>query len=180
MIREGRRGPRCLERVTGCFRGAMLRFARQRCKSPEVAEDTVQDALILALESLDGFRGEAAISTWLNQLVISACSRRLRGRKNDATLNLPLTALSEEGEVDRRELNQEARVLVAERGAHVHRLLDHIAEPDRSLLRLHDGEGVPIRDLAARFNLTTNAVKGRLKRARATARRWLHAELVPA
>jgi RNA polymerase sigma-70 factor (ECF subfamily) len=46
-------------------RNAMLRFARRRIRDEDLAEDAVQEALLAALASRDGFQGRSALRTWL-------------------------------------------------------------------------------------------------------------------
>jgi RNA polymerase sigma-70 factor (ECF subfamily) len=43
----------------------MLRFARRRIRDEDLAEDAVQEALLAALASRDGFQGRSALRTWL-------------------------------------------------------------------------------------------------------------------
>jgi RNA polymerase sigma-70 factor (ECF subfamily) len=48
---------------------------------PADAEEITQDALLKALKSLDSFRAEAALSTWLYAITINLCRNRLRSRR---------------------------------------------------------------------------------------------------
>ena len=45
------------------------------------AEDACQDVFIKAMRSLDGFRGESAVSTWLYRITTNHCLNLLRSRK---------------------------------------------------------------------------------------------------
>lgn len=45
------------------------------------AEEATQDALFKALRSLDSYRGEAALSTWLYAITVNLCRNRLRSRR---------------------------------------------------------------------------------------------------
>lgn len=47
------------------LRAAMLRFARINLRDAGAAEDMVQDALLAAMQSEDGFEGRASLRTWL-------------------------------------------------------------------------------------------------------------------
>ena len=55
--------------------------------------------------------------------------------------------------------------------------IEQLEEPNRSLLRLHDVEEVPVATLAERFGLTVEAVKSRLKRGRGIVREGLLAKV---
>ena len=56
---------------------------------PEDAADALQDALISAFRAAGGFRGEAAVTTWLHRIVVNACLDRMRRRKARPTVPLP-------------------------------------------------------------------------------------------
>jgi RNA polymerase sigma-70 factor (ECF subfamily) len=45
------------------------------------AQEATQDALLAALRSLDSYRGEARLSTWLYSITLNLCRNRLRARK---------------------------------------------------------------------------------------------------
>ena len=47
------------------FGDMLYAFALKRLSDPQTAEDLVQECMIKGLESLDRFRGDAKISTWL-------------------------------------------------------------------------------------------------------------------
>lgn len=49
-------------------------------KSEQDAEDTVQEALIRAYKSLESFRGESRISTWLCRIVLNQAKNRLQDK----------------------------------------------------------------------------------------------------
>lgn len=64
------------ERHTPRLYGVALRLLGD----PAAAEDAVQEALLAALRSLAGFRGEALVSTWLHRIVVNKCHDHLRAR----------------------------------------------------------------------------------------------------
>ena len=79
-----------MEAVARCLGEDVKRFAMARCgDGRQDVEDISQDALLAAQRYLSSFRGEASLRTWLYKLVLSACSRRRRGRKNDPHLHRP-------------------------------------------------------------------------------------------
>jgi len=45
------------------------------------AQEATQDALMAALRSLDSYRGEAKLSTWLFSITVNLCRNRLRARQ---------------------------------------------------------------------------------------------------
>lgn len=51
------------------FGDYLYRFALSRVRSPEVAEDLVQETFLAALQKLDTFRGDSALRTWLTGIL---------------------------------------------------------------------------------------------------------------
>lgn len=49
----------------GRLRPQLLSFALRRLRNRELAEDAVQETLLAALESIDGFSGGSSLGTWL-------------------------------------------------------------------------------------------------------------------
>ena len=56
---------------------------------PEEAADALQDALLSAYRSAAGFRGDAAVTTWLHRIVVNACLDRIRRGQARPTVPLP-------------------------------------------------------------------------------------------
>lgn len=173
ILRNGAPDDPLRELLAGCFHAELGRFARAICGDATVAEDVAHDALMQGLALLQTYRGDAPLRAWLRRLVRSACSRFHRGRKNKPFYNVPLSALPEESAAMSSEPVQESQVLVKEQLAQLRGALEHVAEPNRSLLLLHEGMDIPLTELAARFELTTDAVKARLRRTRARVREVL-------
>lgn len=67
--------------VMSCNNQRLFRTARAFVGSDPEAEDVVQEAYVRAFEHLPGFRGEAALSTWLVSIVVNESRQRLRNRK---------------------------------------------------------------------------------------------------
>ena len=62
----------------------LYRTARSILRDDAEAEDSVQEAYLTAYRSLNGFRGDAALSSWLVRIVVNQLLGRLRKRKRDA------------------------------------------------------------------------------------------------
>ncbi len=58
---------------------AVFRTALAALRSREEAEEVAQDALVAAMEKLDGFRGEASFKTWLLAITWRKAIDRRRG-----------------------------------------------------------------------------------------------------
>jgi RNA polymerase sigma factor (sigma-70 family) len=59
----------------------LYRLARASLHDDAEAKDAVQDAYLSAFRSIDQFRGESRLSTWLSRLVLNECLARQRRSK---------------------------------------------------------------------------------------------------
>jgi len=87
----------------GTHRSWLLRYASQRLGNPAHAEDAVQETLVAALESIEGYAGQAALGTWLAGIlkhkIVDCVRRTARDRSEPLDANaLPADAGDPEGE----------------------------------------------------------------------------------
>jgi RNA polymerase sigma-70 factor (ECF subfamily) len=66
---------------------SLWRIARGILSDDSDAEDAVQDAYVRAFTSLDAFRGDASLGTWLARIVINEALRRAERRKPTVDLD---------------------------------------------------------------------------------------------
>ncbi|MBV9833827.1 MAG: RNA polymerase sigma factor [Alphaproteobacteria bacterium] len=60
----------------------LFRVARSIARDEAEAEDVLQESYLRAFASLDAFRGESSLLTWLTRIVINEANGRLRKRRN--------------------------------------------------------------------------------------------------
>jgi RNA polymerase sigma-70 factor, ECF subfamily len=127
-------------------------------------EDVVQDAFIQIFRSLDQFRGQAKFSTWLYRLVTNVSRMHLRKRR---VRPLIADGVQPESAAPRDvSLSPEHD---AERRARVRRLyahLDRLSDKKRTVIVLHDLEGLLPVEIAAIVSAPVLTVRTRLFYAR--------------
>ncbi|HEX5093411.1 MAG TPA: sigma-70 family RNA polymerase sigma factor [Burkholderiales bacterium] len=79
------------------LRPKLMAYALRRTRSPEQAEDAVQDALVAALEGLHGYAGESSLSTWLFGILKHKIIDGLRRGPREELLEMDLDELTHEG-----------------------------------------------------------------------------------
>ncbi len=143
--------------------GALLRFASRQCTSARDAEDALQDGLLAAWRGAGGFRGDAAVRTWLFQVVLHACRRRGRRRSGEPDRHEPMEEaehLASEG------ADPEDRVSARQQGRALELALEALPAEAREILLLRDVEGLSGAEAAEVLGLGLAAMKSRLHRAR--------------
>ncbi|MFD6139482.1 RNA polymerase sigma factor [Promicromonospora sp. NPDC060271] len=139
------------------------RFARTLCASPEDAEDSAQEALIILYRKIGTLRASGALVSWMFRIVRNECLRRARQALRTAPdLTPPETMVSAEDDVLQR--------LEAERVAAA---VAQLPADQRRVLIMRDVQGYPGKAVADALGLSTAAMKSRLHRARTAVRELL-------
>lgn len=157
----------------------MLGLARRMLRSDEDARDAVQDAFLQAFRGLDGFAGEASLSTWLYRITVNACLMKLRTRrrKPERAIEELLPRFYDDGHrvdpgppwrlpgpdpAEDRELRERVRDCI-----------HALPEIYRTALLLRDIEGLSASEAADALGIQTEALKMRVHRARQALRTLL-------
>ncbi len=141
----------------------LLSVARRRCHLRQDAEDAVQEALITARDAMRSFRGDGAPLAWLSTIVARTCSRM--NHRHARAAHEPLDEGDCPCDQDPLALAERAQL---ERALSV--ALMTLSRTDR-LAFLLSVEGFNSVEIASRFALSHDAVRGRLKRAQGASRR---------
>jgi RNA polymerase sigma-70 factor (ECF subfamily) len=120
------------------------------------AADALQDALISAFRGASGFRGDAAVTTWLHRIVVNACLDRLRRRQARPWQPLDGHEVAGRGD-DHAATEARLDVLAA---------LGRLPEAQRVALILVDLEDLPVSEVAQILEVPEGTVKSRCSRAR--------------
>lgn len=156
-----------MEAILTAVTPSVERFVRRMCPGAE-ADDVLQETLLAVLTHLDRFEGRSALTSWVFALTRSACSRRHRGQKNqphdgdDAVAEMPDAGA-----------DPEARAADTELTGALTRALATLGDEHREVILLRDIEGLTAPEAAAALNLSVDALKSRLHRARAALREAL-------
>lgn len=126
----------------------------------EEAADAVQDACISAFRGADGYRGDAAVTTWLHRIVVNACLDRVRRRAARPAGPLPATGPGEPPEP--RDALAELDTTLAVEAA-----LAELPVEQRAAIVLVDIEGHSVAAASAILGTAEGTVKSRCSRGRA-------------
>jgi RNA polymerase sigma-70 factor (ECF subfamily) len=124
-------------------------------------EDLVQDVFLEVFRSLDRFRGEAKLSTWIARITARVAMHYFGRRKPPAQ---SLDTLSVEVRADGP--SAERIALAREAAERLYRALDRVEPSHRVAFALHVIEGLPLREVADITESSLVATKSRVWRAR--------------
>ena len=146
----------------------IYRFGLRMCRDPEDARDVMQDTLLAMARGVRDFRGASSLSTWLYTIARSYCVKKRRRSKFAPT---DTASIDDEAGALADPARDPAQALEGKEVAAA--LEDAIAglEPKyREVLLLRDVEGLSAAEVAAVVEVSVDAVKSRLHRARAAVR----------
>ncbi len=141
----------------------------------EAAEDCGQEAMVRIWRSLESYRGECALESWVYRIAANCCMDWLRKKKRDRSVSVE--PLREQGfdPADDAPGTEEQVVQKDER----HRLREAIRQlPDdqREALILTQLEKVPYEEAARALGVSEGTVKSRVNRAKARLKEILSGE----
>lgn len=123
-------------------------------------EDVLQDVFVEAFRSIDRFRGDAKITTWLYRVAVNVALQRLRKRSRRPQTQPAAEADLLHEQTPLRSLQQkEAR-------RQVYEVLDTIAPKKRTVFVLHELMGLNAKEIAEIVETNVLTVRTRLHYAR--------------
>ncbi len=141
------------------------------------AEDVLQETFLKAFRSIDTFKGNANISTWLYRIAANEALMMIRKRRSDI---YPVEIDRDEDEEDQYPLDivdwgalPEEDLLTSENMEYLNRLVQSLSPALRLVFLLRDVMELSVRESADVLGVSENVVKTRLSRARLQLRQQL-------
>lgn len=181
-LKEGE--PQAFEELVREFGGRMRAVALRLLMDEADADDAVQDAFLSAFRSLGNFEGRAQLGTWLHRITINAALMRLRalGRRKETDLDGLLPEFAETGVFATAQApwheGADEPALRDELCRQVRSHIEELPENYRIPLVLRDIEGLSHRSIAEALDVSENAAKLRVHRARQALRGLLGPHMV--
>jgi RNA polymerase sigma-70 factor (ECF subfamily) len=170
LVRAAQRGDMAaFEELVARHRDKIYARALALMRNEEEAIDLSQEAWVKAWQRLKQFQHESSFSTWLTRIVINLCLDRLRRQKRERAESIE--ALQEEsGGVERLmpvvTVNPTAGLERAELRARIERALNQLSVAHRTVIVLHEFEGMEYKRIAQVMGCSIGTVMSRLFYAR--------------
>jgi RNA polymerase sigma-70 factor (ECF subfamily) len=166
------------EQLMRQYNRRLYRLARAVLRDDVEAEDALQDAYLAAYRSMDRFRGESTLSTWLSRLVLNECFGRLRrGARRQKVIPM-VSPTQEMDSVPEQDSERPDRVLArAQIRALLERKLDDLPEAFRLVFVLRSVEELSVEETAQTLGIPEATVRSRYFRAKGLLREALAQEI---
>ncbi len=149
------------------IRDYVLRMVREK----SAAEDLTQVVFLKVHNNLASFQDKSKLSTWIYKIATNVCLDYFRSasyKKGERTHTLESEVSREDSynNEDQRDVSVEEHVIKEEMGDCVREYVDGLPEDYRTVIILHDLQGIKNREIAEILSCSLDTVKIRLHRAR--------------
>jgi len=149
----------------------LYRVTRAILQDEHETEDVVQETLVQAYTHLTQFAGRSLFSTWLTRIAIHEAWRRMRHRRKECEIDAAAASLRKASRVTH---TPEDDLLTSEARTVLEQAIDALPETLRTLFVMRSLEEMSILEIAKCLEISEEAVKMRLLRARLALRRTLY------
>ena len=157
------------EELYAAHAGKLFSVACRMLGNQSDAEDILQEIFLSAHRKLDGFRGDAALGTWLYRLAMNQCLDHLRSRS--ARTSQVTDVLEDEPALYEAGSPGLAEQTVAKMD--IERALAQLPAGCRAVFVLHDIEGLEHREVAEALGIAEGTSKSQVHKARLRLRALL-------
>jgi len=154
-----------LELITP-YQTRLLRRAVALLGNVEDAEDALQESLLMAYRSLQNFRGESGIYTYVYRIVINKCHDSVRKRRrgdSESLENVPLISDERVSISKNHELSEESQYLIEQ--------INKLDKKYRQVLLMRYYDDLSYQEIADLIHISVGTVKSRLFKARELLKR---------
>jgi len=162
------------------YHAAIFHVAYRMLGDRGEASDVVQEIFLKVFRNIRGFKGEAALKTWIFKVAFSEILNRLRSwkrRYRSSTVSLDdnhnRSGIGSGYQITDPKPTPEEALESKEQERAIQRALSKLSSDHRSILVLRDIEGFSYNEIAEVLGVSIGTVKSRLARARADLKRSL-------
>ena len=159
------------------YKRMVYRLAMQITKNHADADDVMQETFIKVYRSIRTFRKEAAFETWLYRIAVNEALNfvKRRERQRESTLETASEAEYEAITRYRAQIANDPHVYAekAELRHHVTEAVNNLSLKHRTVVILHEFEGLTHAEIASILNCSEGTVRSRLHYARKKLRTLL-------
>jgi RNA polymerase sigma-70 factor (ECF subfamily) len=173
-----RRDEAAFNEVVRLYQERVFRLVLRMLGDRAEAEDVAQEVFITVFKSIDGFRGDSKLSTWLYRVATNHCKnrikyleRRARGKKKE------FDEIAEHDTLESATMSPSAQVARPDQQAEANQIelivraaIMELDEDQRVLVIMRDVENMSYEEIQQETGLPEGTVKSRLHRAKGLLR----------
>ena len=176
LLRKAQHGdPEAFEQLITPLEQLIWRICWHYTGNRESAEDCGQETMIRIWRSLDSYRGDCALESWVYRIAANCCMDYLRKKKRDKSVSME--PMQEQGfDPADPSPGTEEQVVAADEQKRLREAITMLPEDQREALILTQLEKVPYEEAAKLLGVSEGTIKSRVNRAKARLKEILSGE----
>ena len=176
LLRRAQRGdPEAFEQLIGPLEQLVWRICWHYTGNHEAAEDCGQETMIRIWRSLESYRGDCALESWVYRIAANCCMDWLRKKKRDKSVSVE--PLQEQGfDPADPSPGTEDQVVAEDEHRRLREAITQLPDDQREALILTQLEKVPYEEAAQMLGVSEGTIKSRVNRAKARLKEILSAD----
>ena len=176
LLRKAQHGdPEAFEQLITPLEQLIWRICWHYTGNRESAEDCGQETMIRIWRSLDSYRGDCALESWVYRIAANCCMDYLRKKKRDKSVSME--PMQEQGfDPADPSPGTEEQVVAAEEKKRLREAITLLPEDQREALIMTQLEKVPYEEAAKLLGVSEGTIKSRVNRAKARLKEILSGE----
>ena len=151
--------------LMGMHERRMYAVALRMCKTPEDAQDCLQEAMLRIYRSIAGFKAQSSFSTWVYRITMNTCLDELRKRKNRPGTSLDDLLETGWSPADPGE-SPEGHAVRSEVRVSLQQFIAELPEDIRAAVVMRDIQGYSYEEISQILDANLGTIKSRISRGR--------------
>jgi RNA polymerase sigma-70 factor (ECF subfamily) len=156
--------------LIGRYQGKLYSLLYNMTSSKEDAEDLLQEVFVKAYDSLARFQGKSSFYTWVYRIAVNRAINFIKKRKRKMALSLDDIDLGVERDPAYVEMTSRESPIrdmsISELQEQLNVAIQTLSEKHRTVVVLHDIQGVPHDEIGKMLGVSSGTVRSRLFYAR--------------
>ena len=176
LLRKAQHGdPEAFEQLITPLEQLIWRICWHYTGNRESAEDCGQETMIRIWRSLDSYRGDCALESWVYRIAANCCMDYLRKKKRDKSVSME--PMREQGfDPADPSPGTEEQVVAADEQKRLREAITQLPEDQREALIMTQLEKVSYEEAAKLLGVSEGTIKSRVNRAKARLKEILSGE----
>ena len=176
LLRKAQHGdPEAFEQLITPLEQLIWRICWHYTGNRESAEDCGQETMIRIWRSLDSYRGDCALESWVYRIAANCCMDYLRKKKRDKSVSME--PMQEQGfDPADPSPGTEEQVVAADEQKRLREAITMLPEDQREARIMTQLEKVPYEEAAKLLGVSEGTIKSRVNRAKARLKEILSGE----
>ena len=165
-----------MERFIGLYQSRVYSTALSFVKSESDAEEVTQDVFMAVWSSIEGFKGESSLTTWVYRIAVTRSLDLIKSRNRKKRFAFITSLTSDQNQIKHHPVDWVHPGVIEEnreKAAYLFRAIDQLPENQRIAFTLSKIEQLSQKEIADVMKINEGAIESLLQRAKQNLRKYL-------